>query len=649
MDCLCKAKRLWGALAPLSAWIILLVHPAGAQRLTPAPSMNGFDPTRLDMVLEINDGNRQRQMMEGLSVGVSRLDLEAPSAARKECAKGTQLLMQKDFTGAVEHLQKATSIYGKFVSAHSALGSAYLGLGRNEQAQSEFSLSVALDSHLPYSYLNLGWAQMALQNFSSAQESIQKASSLAPLDLKLLTALTYAQFLNHDNTAAIATANQVHSRKHNGAAVVHYLAAAAWQSQDNLQEAQNELQIFLNEAPSSPTAEAARHMIEQIKDQRNHPAPASSVEIAYAAAPLDPNATSVGIPSAARRVLQQMELQKQLAEVESACETCPETNSAGPFAGDNKPGNSLAGGGRSGLNISAYTLRSTVNEVAVFFAATDHGKSVADLTGKDVVIRDAGRPPATITKFRNESQLPLRLGLVIDTSNSITKQFSFEQKVAGSFLRDCLKDKNDRAFLVGFSNAVLLVRDYSNDGAEISRGIDQLAPGGGTALWDAVKFATDKLAGIAEEQPVAKILVVISDGEDNSSSVTLKEAIDSAERREVTIYTVSTREVGGEDPSEFMADRALKALAARTGGAAFFPGSLGKLDRQLADLQEVIRSRYLISYKPSHFEADGRYRSIAVTAQKSGHNLRVYARHGYYAPNGTGEAPQGQTKASLAK
>jgi Flp pilus assembly protein TadD len=88
--------------------------------------MRGFDPTRLDMVLEINEENRQRQMMEGLSVGVSRLDLEAPSAARKECAKGTQVLMQKRFAGAVEHLTKATSTYRKFVSAHNALGSAYL-------------------------------------------------------------------------------------------------------------------------------------------------------------------------------------------------------------------------------------------------------------------------------------------------------------------------------------------------------------------------------------------------------------------------------------------------------------------------------------------------------------------------------------------
>jgi VWFA-related protein len=184
-----------------------------------------------------------------------------------------------------------------------------------------------------------------------------------------------------------------------------------------------------------------------------------------------------------------------------------------------------------------------------------------------------------------------------------------------------------------------MVQDFTGDSAKISQGIDQLAPGGGTALWDAVKFASDKLGSLPEERPVAKILVVISDGEDNSSSATLKEALQSAERHEVTVYTVSTREfAGGADATAEIADRAMKALAARTGGAAFFPDSLGNLDHRLSDLQQVIRSRYLVSYKPAQFKADGSYRTIAVTARKSGHKLRVYARHGYYAPTSASQA-----------
>jgi len=600
-------------------------------------SMNGFNPTRYDMVMQISEDRWQRNL-ENLSSSFCKLDRKAPNSARREYDKGTRFLIQKNYNGAVEHLTKAVSIYPSFVTAHNALGSAYLSLNQNGQAQTEFSQAVALDSHLPYSYLNLGWAQLALRNFASAQDSMQQAAKLAPLDLHLLLAQAYAQLLNKNYDAVIATTQQVHNHKHEGAAVVHYFAAASWQAQENLQQTQNELGIFLAEAPTSPFADAARQMIAEIKDQRDHP-PAPAVEISFAAAPVDPNATTVGIPSAARSVLQRMQEEKQLAEVEaepepgSVCETCAEAA---------RPSVSAAGSSHLRQE-NPYLLRSSVNEVAVFFAATDHGKSVSDLTQQDVVIQDAGRPPEVVTHFRNESQLPLRLGLVIDTSASITKQFAFEQKAAASFLRKSLTDKHDMAFVVGFENAVLLVQDFTGDSASVTAGIDQLSPGGGTAPWDAVKFASDKLASTAEEKPSAKILVIISDGEDNSSSATLKEAIESAEHGGVTLYTVSTRAfAGGDDLNASTADRAMRALAEQTGGTALFPGSLGDLDRRLADLQEVIRSRYLISYKPAAFRSDGSYRTIGVVARKSGHKLRVYARRGYYSPTGASEAHTSQ-------
>lgn len=616
--------------------LFLTVRARGqGMNLAPNSSLNGFNPTRYDMVMEISE-DRWQKNLESLTAGASKLDRKAPDRARREYEKGVRFLIQKNFGGAVEDLKKAVSIYPSFVSAHNALGSAYLNLAQNEPAQTEFSTAVALDNHLPYSYLNLGWAQLALKDFSSAQASIEKATKLAPLDLHLLMALDYAELLNNDYSAVIATAQQVHGRKHDGAAVVHYFAAAAYQGLNNLQSTQDELQTFLSEAPTSPFADSARQMITQIKDLRDHPPP-PKVEIAYTAAPLDPNATAVGIPQAAQRVLRQFEEQKELAQVEaepdSVCESCP----SGPLASANAPHGTISGMAHSSLG-TPYTLRSTVNEVGIFFAATDHGKSVGDLTRQDVVVRDAGKPPVTITNFRNESQLPLRLGLVIDTSNSITHEFEFEQNAAASFLKKSLTGKRDLAFAVGFSNAVLLVQDFTADTAKISRGIGQLAPAGGTALWDAVKFASDKLAALAEKQPAAKILVVISDGEDNSSSATLKEAIESAEHGEVTIYTVSTREFAGQDNGAQLADRAMRALAERTGGAAFFPGSLWNLDRRLADLQEVIRSRYLISYKPADFRPDGTYRSISLVAEKSGHKFRVYARRGYYATTSTSGA-----------
>jgi VWFA-related protein len=283
------------------------------------------------------------------------------------------------------------------------------------------------------------------------------------------------------------------------------------------------------------------------------------------------------------------------------------------------------------------TFHASTDEVAVFFTATDHGKSVTNLTGKDIGIRDDRKPPAAVTGFRNESQLPLRLALVIDTSASIEGRFKFEQEAASNFMQKVVTGQSDLAFVVGFANSVLLVQDFTGDQKLISHAVGQLVPSGGTALWDAVSFAAEKLASHPDDQPIARILVVISDGEDNSSRITLKQAINRAQRGEVAIYAISTREaiadpsVESPSVSSLVGEHALTALAEFTGGAAFSPGSARRLNGSLAELQQLIRSRYLISYKPALFKRDGQYRSIDIKAEKDGHKLHIYARKGYYA------------------
>jgi len=183
---------------------------------------------------------------------VSRLDLAAPKNARKEYEKGYLHLIRKELPAAIDHLTRATSIYPSFVAAHDALGIAYLNLGQNQQAHDEFARAIALDDHLPGSYLNLGCAQMQLQRYPDAEETLQKASSLAPLDLVLLTALTYAEFKNRDYSGVIATTRRVHHRKHQDTALVHLFAAGAWEAQEHLSEAQDELETLLSEDPKSP-------------------------------------------------------------------------------------------------------------------------------------------------------------------------------------------------------------------------------------------------------------------------------------------------------------------------------------------------------------------------------------------------------------
>jgi VWFA-related protein len=615
----------------------LLSASAVAQSLPGAGSQLGVGPQIGEAGAEIymmdvmtQQAQRSREQQQKPSEGVSKLDLKAPGGARKEYEKGVSLLLKKDLDGAVEHLSRATAMYPKFVAAHNSLGSAYMDAGKIDKAREEFAQATLLDDHLPNSFANLCHAELALKHYAAAEQAIKKASSLSPLNHDLLPTLVYAEVMNHDYQDAIATANKVHQGKHEDAAMVHFFAAAAWREQKNLPEMESELKTFLAEDPKNANAGKARQLIAQIDEARLHPRITKVVTITQE-------------PSEAM-VAAQREEEKQVAEAERMCVGCseaavPEAGATGAEPGYPPKAERLQRG------TSGWVLRKSVDEVALFFAATDRHRAVSDLTQQDVGIRDDHLPPESIIDFRNESKLPLRLGLVIDTSESIVSRFSFEQGAAAGFLQKTLINKDDLAFVVGFSNTVLMVQDFTADQSQLSHAIGELAPAGGTALWDAVTYAADKLGSRMEDEPVAKMLVIISDGNDNSSKATLKQAIQAAERAQVIVYTVSTAEGSDLDfnyttfnSTVSVGNSALRVLAEQSGGSAFAPGSVTALKRGLAELQEVIRSRYLISYKPAHFEPDGHYRAIDISAQKSGRKLRVYARKGYYSRTDDGIA-----------
>jgi VWFA-related protein len=593
----------------------------------------------------IGDGNPSP--LEGPSGSVSKLDLKAPAKARGEYSKGYVLWQRKDLSGAIQHLTAAISDYPFYVAARNALGMVYLKLGQNDQARDQFAKAVSLDDHLPGSYLNLGCAQLALKDYASAEQSVEKASALAPVDLQLATALAYTQLLNHDYTGVIATEQKVHARKHEGAALIHYYAAAAWQSLNKLPEAEEELETFLREDPKSPGAEPAREVLKEIREyqvkeaeQKRHQ-PELALAAASQATPVEQAPRPEQIAAMRQLAKEESKEESQITEAETADPACANCNAPAATGGAMAVADADPGPLSSKISSAAagqFSMHKTVDEVEVLFAATDHGKPVIDLSRKDVRILDDQKPPLAITGFRNEDSLPLRLGIVIDTSGSVKGRFSFEQRAAEHFLQDVVTHKDDLAFVVGVSSSVLLVQDFTNNQQQLSHAVDQLAPGGGTALWDAVAYASQKLAS-PETQPVARVLVVISDGKDNSSQATLKDAIESAEKADVFVYTVSSTEItyGHEpppmDPHVLIGDRALQLLAERTGGTAVDPRTFGGLDRELDEVQRAIRSRYLISYKPASFNDDGKYREISISVEQSGHKLKVYARKGYYAPN----------------
>jgi Ca-activated chloride channel homolog len=290
--------------------------------------------------------------------------------------------------------------------------------------------------------------------------------------------------------------------------------------------------------------------------------------------------------------------------------------SVGALAGSDEPQGSL------------ITIRARVNEVNVLFIATDkHGKFVRDLTQKDFTILDDHKPPQAIVNFRRETDLPLDLGLLIDVSGSVNSRFDFEQDAAIRFLQGTIRTRFDRAFIVGFNTKSQMAQDFTDNVQLLSVGVHRLQDGGGTALYDAIyRACKEKFLKDRPDHPLRKAIVIVSDGEDNQSEYSRAQAIEMAQRAEVIIYAISTDDSG----LVMRGDKVLEQLAEATGGRAFFPFKMKDITHSFAAIEDELRSQYVVSYRPADFDADGRYRSIEISALKK--DLQVRARKGYFAP-----------------
>jgi VWFA-related protein len=279
-------------------------------------------------------------------------------------------------------------------------------------------------------------------------------------------------------------------------------------------------------------------------------------------------------------------------------------------------------------NSPLMTIHKRVDEVNVVFTATNgHGKFVRDLSQGDFRVLDNNQPPQSILDFRRETDLPLRVGLLVDDSGSVKARFTFEQNAAISFLKQVVRPGTDRAFVIGFNSHSKLMKDFTDNNAQLSSAIESLRAGGGTALYDAVYLACkEKLLKTADQRPVRRAIVVLSDGEDNQSQVTLQRAIEMAQRAEVVIYAISTDDSG----LVMRGDGILEQMANATGGRAFFPYKMSDITKAFSSIEEELHSQYSLAYKPADLAADGRYHSIEIVALNK--KVHVRARPGYYAP-----------------
>ena len=282
-----------------------------------------------------------------------------------------------------------------------------------------------------------------------------------------------------------------------------------------------------------------------------------------------------------------------------------------------------------GEDEGTYTLKTNVNEVNLTFTVTDHrGHFINNLRQQDFALLDNQRAPAQVYRFSQQTNQPLRVGLVIDASTSIRSRFQFEQQAATEFLLDILRPRTDRAFIMGFDVTAYVTQGFTNNPDLLETGLTRLKPGGGTALYDAVYHACrdQMLNGVPAQAEVRKALILVSDGDDNQSRAYLDDAIKMCQRAETTIYTISTN----TSPSRERGDDTLKQMALATGGSAFYPQRLEDIANEFHKIEEELRSQYQIAYKPADFRVDGSFRTIYLTSLRSGYS--VHTRSGYFAP-----------------
>jgi Ca-activated chloride channel family protein len=280
----------------------------------------------------------------------------------------------------------------------------------------------------------------------------------------------------------------------------------------------------------------------------------------------------------------------------------------------------------SPIEASRLTVRKEVREVNLVMTVTDRrGHFVNNLTPKDMLILDNGQPPKHITYFENQTNLPLRVALVIDTSASVNKYFDQERMEAYAFLEHTLRPDSDLALIIRFNQQSYLVQSPTGDRRLLSEAIHVLSIGGTTAIYDAAAVASQKLSTIKDSRPCRRAIILMTDGEDNSSQLTLQDAAKISQQNESIIFVLD----GADEHSRMgMAANAMRQLAELTGGQFLHANNEKRIMRAFSTIEQDLRNQYAIGYTPANFSADGLFHHILVSTPKK---LLIHYRQGYLA------------------
>lgn len=274
------------------------------------------------------------------------------------------------------------------------------------------------------------------------------------------------------------------------------------------------------------------------------------------------------------------------------------------------------------------TIKLEVTRVNLLFTVSDRrGRFVRDLTKDDIEVIENKRRQ-NIIEFVSESNIPLRIAMLIDVSNSIRERFRFELEAAGEFLHRVIRPKVDKALIYAFHTEPELIQPLTDDTELLAKRLRELRAGGGTAMYEALYLACrDHLMADQPLHKYRRAVVIIGDGEDNSSRYTRDQALEMAYRAEAVIYAISTNMTRVETDG----DKVLKYYARETGGRAFFPFKAEDLAQDFENIAHELRSQYSVLYRPDPLVTDGKFHPVEVRV-RGRKDLFVRARRGYYAP-----------------
>jgi VWFA-related protein len=304
-----------------------------------------------------------------------------------------------------------------------------------------------------------------------------------------------------------------------------------------------------------------------------------------------------------------------------------QVQSAKPAAAQGQPAPAQQTGAATTEDLTATTIKVQANEVNLIFTVTDKkGHFITGLGQSSFGLLDNQMNPEAVLRFTQQTNLPLRVGIMLDTSSSIRQRFQFEQDSAVEFLLQVLH-RDDRAFVEGFDVETDLAQGFTNNVDLLNQGIRKLRPGGGTALYDSLyKTCRDEMLTLRETDAVRKALILVSDGEDNYSHALESDAIKECQRAETIVYTIST----DVSPTKTKGDDVMRDIAEATGGRAFFPEKIEDVAQGFISIEEELRSQYSLVYRPANFKQDGSFRTIYLQAKDPRYQVR--ARKGYFAP-----------------